>query len=140
MCKWKTTSSFPWCFPAENPHSGKKANLCDKAFSSLLVISCRTGKSSTSAEQVKTLKCSGCRNNLLSGEAWTPVAGRCSSCIGLGKKQKNVHLDLSPAIASSRCLGKSCRTKPASSDKSPIDSSTALQCRGFTGQHWYFCL
>ena len=82
----KITSSFPCRFPAENPHSGKKANLCSKALSSSLVIFCRTGKNSPSAEEVKAIKRSGCRNDLLSGEVQTPVAGRCSSCVGLGEK------------------------------------------------------
>lgn len=82
----KTTSSFPCCFPAENPRSGKKVNLCGKDLSSSLVIFCRTGKTSPSAEEVKAIEHSGCRNDLLSGEVQTPVEGRCSSCIGLGEK------------------------------------------------------
>ena len=62
----KTTSRLQWCFPAENPHSGKKANLHSKALSSSLVT-CSTGKTSPSAEEVKAIECNGCRNGLLGG-------------------------------------------------------------------------
>lgn len=76
----KATSSFLCHFLAENPCSDKKANLHGKALSSSLVMFCRTGETSPSAEKVKAIKPSGCRNDLLSGEVWTPVAGCNCSC------------------------------------------------------------
>lgn len=82
---------------------------------------------------------SGCRKALLSG-GQVPLAGVAAVLCWVKSTLscKKALFDLPSTTASSTCLGKSSRTKLASSDNSLIDSSMCCSAQ-FTGQSGYLC-